>query len=178
MTPDFEFLEKNYKNKQALVTHMFDRYKGLVYKKGILFTQSLRNKVEVDDFVSDVYEKLFFYANYIKLEKVDPEKFMFYIYVHYACCDIYTRLIKLFKSETSVSLNDENLNLVATYTDSIAFNLQYQEFINQLTPAQKEILQLRLEGKTIVDIQKTLNLSYFLVSKELNAIKLVFEYTI
>lgn len=178
MTPDFEFLEKNYENKQALVTYMFDHYKRLIYKKGIVFTRSLRNKVEVDDFVSDVYEKLFFYANYIKLEKVDSEKFMFYIYVHHACCDIYTKLIKSLESESCLSLDDEDSSLSATYNDSIAFNLQYKEFMKQLTATQRQVLNLRLEGKTIVDIQKILNLSYYLVSKELNAIKLVFASTI
>lgn len=101
---------------------------------------------------------------------------MFYIYVHYACCDVYTRLIKSLEGESCLSLDDEDLSLSATYNDSIVFNLQYKEFMKQLTATQRQVLNLRLEGKTIVDIQKILNLSYFLVSKELNAIKLFCIY--
>ncbi len=169
MTPDFEFLEKNYENKQALVTYMFDHYKRLIYKKGILFTRSLRNKVEVDDFVGDVYEKLFFYANYIKLEKVDSEKFMFYIYVHYACCDVYASYIR--KNKHTVSLDDENNFIQPAVTQNESFVLQKQEFFNQLTSLQKRILSLREENRTIVEIQKRLNLSYFLVTKNISIIQ-------
>ena len=174
MTKDYQLLVQNAENQAALVTVMFETYKNFIYKKAIVNSRGFHGKVDVEDYVSDVYLKLFYYANYIKLDKVKPDSFMFYIHVNNACCDILTRYIKVYNNEAS-SLNDEDTQEIAYTNDHKTYELNYKTFYAYLTPLQQKIFQLKQQGKTTVALQKELHLSYFLVTKNLQAMKKLYD---
>lgn len=173
MTTDYQLLLANKQDQSKLVQIMYDKYKNFIYKKAINNTYYLRSKMDVEDYVSEVYIKLYWYANYINVDKV-KESFSFYIYVNNACCDVLTASIKKYRNETC-SIDDENKQNSFSCTENALFHLNEQAFYSQLTPFQRKVLMLKQAGKTTVDIQKKLDVSYFLVSKALSQMKEIYN---
>lgn len=170
MTTDFQILVETKVNPATLVTAMYEKYKNYIYKKGIAYSSSFKSKFEVEDYVSDVYLKLYWYANYINLEKADENRFSFFIYVRNACCDTLASYVKRYRGE-AFSLDDETKTNNFSCCDDPIYQLNFQKFLSRLTPYQQQIYQLKDEGRTTVQIQKDLNTTYFLVSKALKQMK-------
>ena len=166
MTSDFEFLTTHFENKPLIAHKAWELYKGFIYKKGLSHL-SRRDRADLDDFASDVYEKLVYFISLIKLEKINPENFCFYLFVNYACCNVLTAYSKRNRLPL-IGLEDFENYEIASSRDSYAFCVA--ELKKKLTPRQLKILKWREEGKTITFIKQALPASYFLVEKELQCI--------
>lgn len=173
MTRDYEFYSQNIGKTEVIVQQMFSSYKGLIYKRAINYTKNFNGKFDVEDFVSDVYLKLFYYANWFNPTKLKPETFMFHLHVNNAINDVLTKLVKTYSKE-SYSLDEDERGNSSSIEEDATNDICYEAFLSKLTPLQAEIFLLKKEGKTTVAIQEILNISYFITSENLKKMKAIY----
>lgn len=175
---DYEKLLLNYEDKNKLVQLMFTQYQNLIYKKANAYSRWFQGKLDRDDFVSDIYLKLYYYAEYIKLEKIkEPAKFSFHIFVTNAINDVLTVTVKKYKKE-AYSIDALEDSPFEAPSEHIVTRMDISTFRSTLTPLQLKCLELREEGKTCTEIQKELKLSYWIVSTQFKKMRVKYSQII
>ena len=140
MTEDYQALQDF--SGQKLILWVFTKYKNLIRKKAYLYSRVARGRIDVDDFMSDVYLNLVYYIKFIDIAKTNSEKFMFYIYVTYAI----SRTLKQYKEDcvcVSIEQNDLDNYLVASEEQFCFCECNLDQFYKCLSKRQVEVLRLR-----------------------------------
>lgn len=157
---------------------VFNQYEGLIKKKAQFYSRVSKNKIEIDDFMSEVYLNLRTFIQYIKKDKVKSSTFSFYIYVKYAIIRTWKKFMKTISQESySLDETDQDGNplrqLPCTKYNFNPLELNMDIFLKSLTHRQRKILELVNQGYIYKDIQKKLKTSYGIIPIEVRKIRII-----
>ncbi len=165
---DNEILELENLNQKVFM--VFEKYKPLIIKKAYIYCRCSKNRMCVEDFISDVYEILYYFVGRIEKSKVkNLENFSYYRSVQYAILRIYKKIRKLVKNEKLINIDDDNkpeFQFVAK--EKVEDPLpDVNTFMKLLTVRQRRILNYKMEGKTLNEIRTKLKCSYGTVHRDI-----------
>jgi hypothetical protein len=160
MTKDYEIYEKNIGCKEKLVFAIYIAYKPLIEKLSKRYAFNSGGRIEAEDFQSEVYLRLYYYANYIKKEKINPDTFMFYAYVKYAIFSVLGRNKKININELLLIDNEEAQNLYAAPEQFTPFSMDLNKFYSKLTKRQLKVIKDRQHGIHENETRKILKISH------------------
>lgn len=161
-----------------LTLEVFNLYRGLILKKALFYSRVSRNRIEKEDFMSEVFLNLHKLLSYLKKDKIKSENFSFYLSVRYAIIRTWKKQMRVINQETiSLDETDEEGNPIRQIPcTKYCFNpleLNKKPFLNQLSPRQRKILELKNQGLVYKDIQKKLGTSYGIIPIEIRKIRLI-----
>jgi len=171
MTRDYKIYEKNKDCKENLVFAIYMVYKPLIEKKARRYYYASSGRIEEGDFKSEVFLKLYYFIEYIKLEKISPNNFMFYIYVKYAISAVLKTFKKIHDTELLLLSTEEGENQFASPENESLFRVDLDKFYSRLTPRQKEVLKQKQLGKTTEEIGAILNTKSKTVTRDIRRAK-------
>ncbi len=160
MTKDYEIYEKNIGCKEKLVFEIYTAYKPLIEKLSKRYSFNSGGRIEAEDFQSEVYLRLYYYVNYIKKEKINPETFMFYIYVKYAISSVLEKNKTVNNNELLLIDNEEAQNLYFAPEIFTPFSLDLNKFYSKLTKRQLKVIKYRQRGIHENETRKILKISH------------------
>jgi len=173
---DLEILQNGTTSEK--VYNVFTKYKPLIIKKACLYEKCSKGRIQKEDFVSDVYEALYYFVECITINKVkDISKFSYYKSVQFAISRIYWKQKKLLDCECLFEF-DEDGNEKMQLISKLGFSEMapdISKFINRLTERQKIIFDKKMKGETYAQIRKTIKVSHGTVVHEIIRIKKVYE---
>lgn len=176
MNRDYELFLQNEKKLSKMVTEVYDLYKPYIMKKACFYERCSKGQILVEDFASDVYEKLFEFLGRIKKNKIkDKEKFSFFIYVHFASTRVFDKHMKLLRVE-SCCLNDEkNENQFCSNYNVSETTCEINKFIENLTERQKAIIEDKKNNVHETKTLKKLKISHGTYCSEVIKAKKLFK---
>jgi RNA polymerase sigma factor (sigma-70 family) len=170
-TKDYEIYLSNRDCKEKLVFAIYSIYKPLIEKLSRRYYYNSGGRIEADDFQSEVYLKLYYFVNYIKSEKINPDTFMFYIYVMYAISSVLKSYKKVHNSELLLLSTEEGENQFASPENESLLRVDLDKFYSRLTSRQKEVLKQKQLGKTTEEIGSILNTKSKTVNRDIRRAK-------
>ncbi len=172
MTKDYQIYQANKGNISDLVYQMYTQYKGLIDRSAKRYSFHSGGRIEKEDFISNTYERLYYFAKFIKEDKINPETFMFHLYVKNAMSSVLKKSKKVNTKELLLidAEGAENLYQAPDTTESI-YTLNKPSFYAALSTRQKFILSKVQGGAIYNDIQKDLNCSYGIIPIEIRKMR-------
>lgn len=147
MTRDYELFLRNKNNLSEMVTNVFNLYKPYILKKAFFYERCSKGQILAEDFVSDVYEKLFEFLGRITLEKIkDSEKFSFFIWVHYTSTRVFDKHMKLLKVESCCLDDEKNENQFCSIYGVSETSCDINKFFDKLSERQRKIVEDKKNG--------------------------------
>lgn len=146
MTDDFKALCDL--RDQSLVLWVFSKYKNLILKKAYFYSRVSKGQIDVDDFVSDVYLNLTYYLNFINIDKVKEDSFMFYVYVTYAVSKTLKQHRRL-NAPVSIEQNNLENELVAVEQINLSADYLSNQLFKHLTKRQVEVIKIKQANPSI-----------------------------
>jgi len=174
---------KNDRPKMAL--YVYNKYFPMISKKA-LFYKKMNSKLDIEDFLSEVYMEILHYISYIDIKKINPDTFSFWLYVSRAIYRVFYNESRN-KNNQNISLDtkieydngEDEFSIEPAYQENsyveIEYSLVLAEFNSALTERQKKILLLRKKGYTIHQIKDSLSVSYGTVQRDIMLAKETFE---
>lgn len=165
-------------NLPKKVNFVFEKYKPLIYKKASLYSRCSKGRIDRDDFVSDVYEKLYYFVSKIDKSKIkDIEKFSYYTSVRYAIFSVYKKERKIIDNEIFIPEDEEGQPLIQFESKCGISELapDISKFDNSLSRRQKIIKKELMKGKKLLDISKSINMSYGIVHLDIYKMRLKYK---
>jgi DNA-directed RNA polymerase specialized sigma24 family protein len=173
---DLEILNENDLSKKVYM--VFEKYKPLIMKKAYLYERCSKGRIQKEDFMSDVYEKLYYFVGKIEINKVkNLNKFSYYKSVYFAILRVYYKTRKIFDCEHLFDF-DEDGNETVQLVSKFGFSEMapdISKFMDRLTDRQKYVVQKRMEGRTFLEIRKELNLSHGSVVRDVYIAKQIYN---
>lgn len=173
---DLEILQNGTTSEK--VYNVFEKYKPLIMKKASLYERCSKGRIQKEDFISDVYEVLYYFVGRIDIEKVkDLSKFSYYKSVHFAILRVFYKTKKVFDCEHLFDL-DEDGNEKTQLVSKLGFSEMapdISKFMDRLTDRQKYVVRKRMEGRTFLEIRKELNLSHGSVVRDVYIAKQIYN---
>ena len=151
---DLEIL--NEENLSERVYMVFEKYKPYIYKKAINISKISKGFVDVEDFVSDTYEWLYYFIDRIKKEKTN-ENFSYYIHVKFAVLRVINKNVKISKNERFL---EDYEDFACPEERESDFKYDLDKFVDTLPKRQKIVFVKKLNGETFETIEKFLNVSH------------------
>lgn len=173
---DLEILQNGTVSEK--VYNVFNKYKPLIMKKASLYERCSKGRIQKEDFMSDVYEVLYYFVGRVVLEKVkDVNKFSYYMSVQYAILRILKKNRKVLNNERLFELDEdgnEKTQLVSKFSVS-ELAPDISKFMDRLTDRQKYILKRKMNGDTHLQIRTSLKMSHGIITHEMVKIKKIYE---
>ena len=173
---DLEILQNGTVSEK--VYNVYQNYKPLIMKKASLYEKCSKGRIQREDFISDVYEVLYYFVGRITIDKVkDLSKFSYYKSVHFAISRIYWKQKKIFDCECRFDV-DEDGNETTQLISKLGFSEMapdISKFMDRLTDRQKYVLDRKMKGETHTQIREKLNVSHGTIVHELIRIKKVYN---
>ena len=170
-------LAENLAGTPQLVYEVFKKYQPLIVKKARYYQSVSRNKIDSEDFKSDVYCNLHHFLSYLNVAKIkNPERFTFITYVKYAIHKTLKDNMAYSRAEVK-SLDETNeegsplIQIPCTKYESNILKLNIKPFYKELSPRQRSILKMVHKGYIYKDIQQQLNTSYGIIPIEMRKIR-------
>jgi len=141
MTIDYQVLTSLPSEK--LPEWVFRQYEGKIRKKAFFYERVSKGRIDSSDFISETYLNLLHFLRYIRIEKANPDKFMFYIYVTYAISKTFKKMYKEIQTSVldSVSLEKEHSSFSAE--EDFFHTYTKKHLYKNLSSRQVQILELR-----------------------------------
>lgn len=160
------------------VYNVFTKYKPLIMKKASLYERCSKGRIQKEDFISDVYEALYYFVGRIDIEKVkDLSKFSYYKSVHFAILRVFYKTKKVFDYEHLFDLDEdgnEKTQLVSKFgVSELAPDIS--KFMKRLSERQKFVLNKRMKGKTFQEIRTVLKCSHGTVVRDMYIAKQIYN---
>lgn len=172
-----KLLKKIKKGDETNETHLelFNILYTIGYK---IANKALRNKfksvpIEAEDFMSTIYLVYIDTIRWFKTTNEKLEKFIYYFVYKVKQtiinkCILYTRdghvILNYSKHEEKIYSNVSNDDV--NYEQKMMDKIFLDDFINQLVGIQKEIVLLKMQGYSTIEISKILNCPYNTISYE------------
>ena len=160
------------------VYNVFEKYKPLIMKKACLYERCSRGRIDKDDFISDVYEKLYYFVGRLKIEKVkDLNRFSYYKSVHFAILRVYYKARNVFDCEKLFDLDEDGNEKIQLVSKNIVSETapDISKFMNDLSERQRFVIRERMNGKTFQEIRTVLNCSHGTVVRDVFIAKKVYN---
>jgi len=173
---DLEILQNGTTSEK--VYNVFEKYKPLIMKKASLYEKCSNYRIQKEDFVSEVYEILYYFVGRVALEKVkDINKFSYYKSVQFAILRALKKNRKILNNECLFELDEdgnEKTQLVSKFSVS-ELAPDISKFMNRLTDRQKYILERKMNGDTHLQIRTSLKMSHGIITHEMCKVKKIYE---
>lgn len=173
---DLEILQNGTTSEK--IYNVFEKYKPLIMKKASLYERCSKGRIQKEDFISDVYEALYYFVGRITIDKVkDLSKFSYYKSVHFAISRIYWKQKKVFDCEHLFDL-DKDGNETTQLVSKLGFSEMapdISKFMDRLTDRQKIVLDKKMKGETYSQIREVINVSHGTIVHEMIRIKKVYD---
>lgn len=141
---DYEFLVNNNGNMAALVMEAYTQYTPFIMKKACLCERCSGGRILREDYSAGVFEKLYHYMGYIKLEKItNPDSFSFFIFVKRAAFRVYKNERKAIDKESCIINDDLHINSFEAVESEVQHAFEVEKFYSDLSPRQREIIEDR-----------------------------------
>lgn len=158
MKTDFELVMEIKNGNEKSLVELYMRYQSQIYKYASKCKSFLRSE-EIEDFKSDAFFSLQTAVKYFKLEKItDPDNWKFCGIFKYFLLKQYYAYYKKYKVNVHLDYLENDMNF--SYHDEPLLDMCKQNFFNQLTNEQKDILRDRRNGKTINEIRNKYGKSF------------------
>lgn len=141
MTTDYQALRDLPPEKR--VEWVFKQYEGKIRKKAFFYERVSKGRIDSSDFISETYLNLAHFLKYVNIDKANPEKFMFYLYVTYAISKTFKKAYKETQKETTDSSALEKAISSFSIEDDFIQSYTKNYLYENLTDRQIQILELR-----------------------------------
>lgn len=173
MTRDYQLFSSRKNDLSLMVTEVYELYKPYIMKKAYFYERCSKGQILAEDFMSDVYVKLFEFLGRITDEKIkDIEKFSFFVWVHYTSTRVFDKHMKLLKVE-SCCLDDNENQYCSNYRVSETL-CDINKFFDQLTERQRKIVEDKKNGIHETKTLKKLKISHGTYCSEIIKAKKIF----
>lgn len=161
---DLEILELE--NISDRVYNVYCKYKPYICNQAKKYTKYLN--IDFDDFLSSVYEWLYYFVGLVEKEKiVDFNKFSYFIQVRYSVLRVVTKLRKELNKEISIdSIQNESEFFCKNNSNFEITDFEINSFKNILSERERKVLEFRIEGKVYREIVEILNVSRTTLMKD------------
>ena len=147
-------------------------------KKASLYERCSKGRIQNEDFVSDVYEVLYYFVGRMDIEKVkDLSKFSYYKSVQFAILRTLKKNRKILDKECLFQY-DEDGNEKTQLVSKLGFSElapDISKFMDRLTDRQKYILERKMKGETHLQIRTKLKLSHGMITHEMVKVKNIYN---
>lgn len=160
------------------VYNVFEKYKPLIMKKASLYERCSKGRIQKEDFISDVYEVLYYFVGRMDIKKVkNVSNFSYYKSVQFAILRTLKKNRKIFDKECLFQY-DEDGNETTQLVSKLGFSElapDISKFMDRLTDRQKYILERKMKGETHLQIRTKLKLSHGMITHEMVKVKNIYN---
>jgi len=175
MTRDYELFLKDEKNLSKMVTDVYNLYKPYITKKAFFYERCSKGQILAEDFMSDVYVKLFEFLGRITKERIkDENKFSFFVWVHFASTRVFDKHMKLLKVESCCLDDEKNENQFCSNYKVSETLCEINKFFEKLSERQRIIVEDKKNGIHEIKTLKKLRISHGTYCSEIIKAKKIF----